>query len=411
MNFIPYHQVKEIIEKEISLYRSNSDQQLPEIKFEREGETTKISFDVDKHANSYEIIIGITEVMKEIKLDGSSNYATLSNERVTITLSDFLKKSISFRTKVVYGNLKPAGEGLTSQDVEAIITAYKVGNALSKRSSPKERLAQLGIRMYDGASKLNWEHLAGYESAKQEIQDTIILPLLNREVYENIARGTRKFYESNRAKAVLFEGPPGTGKTTSARIIAGEVAVPLVYVPLESIVSKWYGESEQRLAEIFDASAELGSSLLFLDEIDALGHSRDQEIHEATRRVLSVLLRKIDGFEANDKTMLIGATNRKEDLDPALLSRFDVTISFPYPNPEERSAIFANYAQHLDLKDLEKLAISSEGLSGRNIKDVCEHTERRWASRILMGETLGELPNLFAYLASLKTKLKVTKDL
>ena len=96
MTLIPYHQAKEIIEKEIGLYRSNTEQ-LPEMKFEREGETTKISFDVLSHADWYKLIISITEVLEKVTLSGSSRYTILSNERINITLSDFGKKSFGLR--------------------------------------------------------------------------------------------------------------------------------------------------------------------------------------------------------------------------------------------------------------------------------------------------------------------------
>ncbi len=134
------------------------------------------------------------------------------------------------------------------------------------------------------------------------------------------------------------------GKTTVARIIAGDAGIPLIYVPIESIMSKWYGQSSQNLAGSFEASEDLGGAIIFLDEIDSLAGSRDQNMFEATRRVRSVLLRKLDGIDAAENCITIGATNRRGDLDHALIRRFDQTIMFPYPNAAERAAIFSNYA-------------------------------------------------------------------
>lgn len=86
-------------------------------------------------------------------------------------------------------------------------------------------------------------------------------------MYEEIARNTRCRYESNRPRAVLFEGPPGTGKTLTARIIAQEAGIPMIHIPIESIVSKWYGESEKKMSAIFDACDQLDGAIIFIDEV------------------------------------------------------------------------------------------------------------------------------------------------
>ena len=166
---------------------------------------------------------------------------------------------------------------------------------------------------------------------------------------------------------------------------------PFIALPLESIVSKFYGEAEQRLGAVFDACAEMGSAVIFLDEIDALAQSRDGGgggggMHEATRRSLSVLLRRLDGFDANQSTVLIAATNRPQDLDPALLSRFEVTVHFPRPDATTRQAIFGLYAKHLTEGERVGLAAASAGASGRDLRDVCEAAERRWAARRVRNE-------------------------
>lgn len=155
-------------------------------------------------------------------------------------------------------------------------------------------------------------------------------------------------------------------------------------------MSKYYGESEKKFADIFDAAKALGKSIIFIDEIDAIASSRYifsqflikhsllffirnyEGIHEASRRILSTLLRKIDSFESSTDVLLICATNRKQDLDPAMLSRLDLSVKFELPDKLSRGAIFKRYAKHLSGKDLEKLGELSEGLSGRNISDICK---------------------------------------
>lgn len=104
------------------------------------------------------------------------------------------------------------------------------------------------------AKSLTWNSLAGYEQVKRDIEDTLLLSLTHGHVYDEITSITRDKAETNRPKCVLFEGPPGTGKTTTAKIISHQVNIPLVYMPLEAIMSKFYGEAESKLAEIFEAA-------------------------------------------------------------------------------------------------------------------------------------------------------------
>ncbi|MDH5656367.1 MAG: ATP-binding protein [Spirochaetia bacterium] len=294
---------------------------------------------------------------------------------------------------------------LTQDEILACINLFLLFHPVDSSSSPVERLRTLGINVYmSGAENVDkpegithfipengnpWDWIAGYDKTKGEVQESIILPLRNPDIFKGVAKLARGVESGNMPRAILFEGPPGVGKTTMARVIAMETGIPLVYVPVENILSKYYGESAQNMASIFDAAAEFPNVILFLDEIDSLAGSREEGLLEATRRILSVLLRKIDGFESRDGVLTIGATNRAQDLDRALLSRFDQTIFFPLPDEFERSAIFSSYARHLNKEDLISISRAAEGLSGRNIRDVCEYAERRWARHLI--QTKGEI--------------------
>jgi len=272
------------------------------------------------------------------------------------------------------------------------------------RNDPVARLRKLGAEVFEKGKgeEVDWSCLAGYEGVKAEVEDTVVMALQHAEVYEAIARQTRERYESNRPRAVLFEGPPGTGKTLTARIVASRTEVPLVFVPTERVLSKWYGDSEKNLAKIFEACQELGGAIIFIDEVDALATSRDSNMHEATRRLLSVILQSIEGFKGGSQNVLICATNRRQDLDSALLSRFDVSIKFELPALGARQAIFARYAKHLKAEELARLAEASEGFSCRDIKETCENVERKWASKTLRGQERGPTPVLQEYLQQLK---------
>jgi len=278
------------------------------------------------------------------------------------------------------------------------------GGAVSTGNDPVSRLRKLGAEVFEKATEeeLDWSCLAGYDSIKAEVEDTVVMALQHAEAYDAIARQTRERYESNRPRAVLFEGPPGTGKTLTARIIASRTEVPLVFIPTERVLSKWYGDSEKNLAKVFEACEELGGAIIFIDEVDSLAGNRDSNMHEATRRLLSVILQSIEGFKGRNKNVLICATNRKQDLDLALLSRFDVSIKFDLPARPARQAIFARYAKHLAGEELTRLAEASEGYSCRDIKEVCENTERKWASKIIRGQADGPTPPLKEYLQQLK---------
>lgn len=244
------------------------------------------------------------------------------------------------------------------------------------------------------------------------MEEVLVLPLAHPEAFAAVRAGTRAF-DKDRPAALLFYGPPGTGKTTAAKIAAAQAGLPLVYVPLETVLSKWFGQAEQQLAALFDHCNDLGRCVLFVDELDALAGSRERDIDDASRRVLSVLLRRLDGMEAKSQTTLVGATNRRADLDAALLSRFDVRVPFPAPDADGRAQIFGLYARHLPAEARSVLGEAAPGLSGRDILDICRQAERRWVVLKLKGEVSDsepELPPLPVYEAALRSRLESSDD-
>ena len=230
-----------------------------------------------------------------------------------------------------------------------------------------------------------WGSLVGYETQKREIEDTLLLALLHPEVYDSVASGTRRDAKgaTNRPRALLFEGPPGTGKTSAAKAIAAHASVALIYVPLEAVASKYYGESERLLSQVFQLCDRLEGAVVFLDEVDALAQTRGGEMHEATRRLLSVLLRRIDGLDSRGRTVVVAATNRKQDLDPALVSRFDAAIEFGLPTEQCRGgAVMLREASEQGQPHCRR---RGDADVGEDLRDVAVTTERRWASKIIRG--------------------------
>ncbi|XP_018460775.1 uncharacterized protein LOC108831758 [Raphanus sativus] len=328
---------------------------------------------------------------------------------------------------------------LTTEEREAFVSALQVAGTKPGQNKESGRardtsmdktisqLESMGVRIYgvnkplgdDSVDEISWDNIAGYDQQKREIEDTILMALHSPEVYDDIVRGTRSKFESNRPRAVLFEGPPGTGKTSCARVIANQAGIPLLYVPLEAVMSKYYGESERLLGAVFSQANELsdGGAIIFLDEIDAFAISRDSEMHEATRRVLSVLLRQIDGFEQDKKVVVIAATNRKQDLDPALISRFDSMIMFGLPDLQTRQEIIAQYAKQLSKPELVQLAQATEAMSGRDTRDVCQGAERTWASKLIRrAKAIGleqqqvTLPPIQEYLESAEARRRALRS-
>jgi len=291
------------------------------------------------------------------------------------------------------------------------------GGGGASDGQPKERsmgreealgaLNKLGLEVYEPSDGdgVDWDSLAGYDSVREEVEGTLVLALRDPGRFESLARRTRARFESNRPRAVLFEGPPGTGKTLTARIVAKRCGLPMVPLHLDKVVSKWYGESTKNMTSVFDACEALGA-VLFIDEIDALASSRESgEMHEATRRVLSVLLQRMEGLEGKSRTTLVAATNRRQDLDPALLSRFGLSLRFDLPNLKARDAVFARYAKQLSADDRAAFAEAAEGLSCRDMKEIAEQTERRWVAKLIRKEVTAETPPLGEYLDCLKSRL------
>ncbi len=409
---IPYDRMKEQMERELAVFLEKrnypEDVALPKCSFEKGEARVAFALPALNESTLARFIMLIKNHLGNVRIHAfDEGYYALQALNKNLFKPDNILDNIKIEFFGITSNFRTeiSKKGNFSQEeVTLAIELFK--SAYSQmREDPSARLRKLGATLYTDNGSYDWSYIAGYEEVKRKIRESIILPLQNPAVYDSIARLTRRVFETNRPRAILFEGGPGVGKTTIARIIAGEVNVPLVYVPIESIMSKWYGQSSQNLSQIFDACEDLGGCILFMDEIDSLAGSRDQNMFEATRRVLSVLLRRLDGFDAVTNTITIGATNRKNDLDHALVSRFDQTIHFPLPNEKERAAIFGNYAAHLSQEELDALGRAGEGLSGRNIRDVCEFTERRWARKILVKNLEPSTPTFEYYKHALRVWL------
>ncbi len=299
---------------------------------------------------------------------------------------------------------------LTERDVECIVDLWKRLVPKDGEREPAEVLRELGAHVYAENDEWTWSRVGGYAETKTVVETTVVSPFLHGEVFREVARLARGKPASNIPRAVLFEGPPGCGKTTMARVLANVAKAPLVYVPIESVMSMYYGESERRLAAMFAEADRFPRCILFLDEIDALAGSRDKFMHEATRRVLSVLLRNLQGIAQSENVLVIGATNRAPDLDRALVSRFNRVVRFELPNSAERAEILRLYAGHLATEHLEALAENSAGKSGRDLEDICGEAERRWAHQLIAEKAAPSAPPFERYVEALASKRQLPPE-
>ncbi|MBU0530070.1 MAG: ATP-binding protein, partial [Nanoarchaeota archaeon] len=209
-----------------------------------------------------------------------------------------------------------------------------------------------------------WDDIGGLEQAKSEIKEAIILPFIHKKP---------EFVHS--PKSILLYGPPGTGKTMLAKASSNVLGATFFEVKISSILSKYFGESPKLVNLLFQKACEKQPSLLFVDELDSIAISRNTDMNESTRRVLSQLLTEIDGFNTRkeDSVIIIGATNKPWDLDEAVISRFQKRIYVPLPDEISRTSIFnlnlAGVQHDFDLKELSKKA---ENYSGRDIASLCQ---------------------------------------
>ena len=177
-------------------------------------------------------------------------------------------------------------------------------------------------------------------------------------------------------KGIIFTGPPGTGKTHLARVIAYESGASLYLISGPSIVSKWVGDSEQAIRRIFRSAAKKESAIIFFDEIDSIAERRTEESHEASRRLVAQLLTELDGFDQSGSNLIvIAATNRIQSVDEALLrpGRFDWEIAFGMPTAEDRLEILQLGAGQMKTEGtlpLESVAAASDGWSAARLASL-----------------------------------------
>jgi transitional endoplasmic reticulum ATPase len=190
---------------------------------------------------------------------------------------------------------------------------------------------------------LTFDNFGGYDHIIERAKELIELPLERHRELSKI--GARPI------KGVLLTGPPGTGKTMLARIIASRADAQFYEISGPQVLSKWYGQSEELIREIFEDAAKQERAIVFFDEIDSLASQRNDASHEASRRIVGQLLTVMDGFTSDSNVIVLATTNRLCDIDTALRrpGRFDWEINFPLPSRQDREAILVASARPLSV--------------------------------------------------------------
>ncbi|WP_062423474.1 CDC48 family AAA ATPase [Sulfolobus acidocaldarius] len=212
--------------------------------------------------------------------------------------------------------------------------------------------------------KVSWEDIGDLEEAKQKIREIVEWPMRHPELFQRLG--------IDPPKGILLYGPPGTGKTLLARALANEIGAYFITVNGPEIMSKFYGESEQRIREIFKEAEENAPSIIFIDEIDAIAPKREDVTGEVEKRVVAQLLTLMDGIKGRGRVIVIGATNRPDAIDPALRrpGRFDREIEIRPPDTKGRKDILQVHTRNMPITDdvdLDKLAEMTYGYTGADL--------------------------------------------
>ncbi len=228
--------------------------------------------------------------------------------------------------------------------------------------------------------RISYEDIGGLTDEIKKVREMIELPLRYPELFERLG--------VEAPKGVLLHGPPGTGKTLLAKAVASETNANFSSISGPEIMSKFYGESEGRLREIFDNAQENAPSIIFIDEIDSIAPKREEVTGEVEKRVVSQLLSLMDGLQSRGKVVVIGATNRPNALDPALRrpGRFDREIEIGVPNKDGRLQVLQIHTRGMPLAkdvDVKRLANVTHGFVGADLEALTKEAALHALRRIL----------------------------
>jgi transitional endoplasmic reticulum ATPase len=233
---------------------------------------------------------------------------------------------------------------------------------------------------FEGIKRFSYEDIGGLKDELQRLRETIELPLRHPELFQKLG--------IEPPKGVLLYGPPGTGKTLIAKAVASESGAHFISIAGPEVISKYYGESEQRLREVFEEARENSPSIIFIDELDSIAPRREEVTGEVERRVVAQLLTMMDGLEERGQVVVIGATNRVDAIDAALRrpGRFDREIEIGVPSELDRIEILKIHSRGMPLAEdvrIEILAQQTHGFVGADLAALAREAAIRALRRYL----------------------------
>ncbi|XP_009148083.1 protein SUPPRESSOR OF K(+) TRANSPORT GROWTH DEFECT 1 [Brassica rapa] len=285
-------------------------------------------------------------------------------EAITQKFTEYLRRAEEIRAVLDEGGSGPGSNGDAAVATKAK-SKGKDGDGEDKEQSKLR--AGLDSAIVREKPNVKWSDVAGLESAKQALQEAVILPVKFPQFFTGKRRPWRAF---------LLYGPPGTGKSYLAKAVATEADSTFFSVSSSDLVSKWMGESEKLVSNLFEMARESAPSIIFVDEIDSLcGQRGEGNESEASRRIKTELLVQMQGVGHNDeKVLVLAATNTPYALDQAIRRRFDKRIYIPLPDVKARQHMFkvhlGDTPHNLNESDFEYLARKTQGFSGSDVA-VC----------------------------------------
>ncbi|HSF28018.1 MAG TPA: CDC48 family AAA ATPase [Nitrosopumilaceae archaeon] len=302
--------------------------------------------------------------IEKLSAEGLQEYMQANYDGHVLTTGDTLivTTQLGGKTQLIVTSTNPASKPVIVTDQ----TEFKLG-------SMTKALDQ-------SVPRITYDDLGGLKKEVQKIREMIELPMRHPELFEKLG--------VEAPKGVLMYGPPGTGKTLLAKAVAGETNSHFISLSGPEIMGKYYGESEERLREIFKQAEENAPSIIFIDEVDSIAPKREEVTGEVEKRVVSQLLTLMDGMKSRGKVVVIAATNRPDSIDPALRrpGRFDREIEIGIPDEEGRKEILAIHTRGMPLNDkvnLDQIAKITHGFVGADLEILAKEAAMRSLRRIL----------------------------